>query len=74
VAILPYQPFLAIQVFSLWPAGCPEPPELEAKTIGKMGLKGVPGLRIAGRGTPDGRHRDKGGQDTEPSSVGSSTP
>jgi len=30
--------------------GCPEPPELEAKTVGKMGLKGVPGLRIAGRG------------------------
>ena len=31
--------------------GCAEPPELEAKTVGKMGLKGVPGLRIAGRGT-----------------------
>ncbi|GAX73920.1 hypothetical protein CEUSTIGMA_g1370.t1 [Chlamydomonas eustigma] len=43
--------------------GCPEPPELEAKTIGKMGLKGVPGLRIAGRGRPDnGRQgRDGGG-------------
>lgn len=25
----------------------PEPPALLAKTIGKMGLKGVPGLRIA---------------------------
>ncbi|KAH8898998.1 DEAD-domain-containing protein [Thozetella sp. PMI_491] len=25
--------------------GCAEPPELEASTIGKMGLKGVPGLR-----------------------------
>ncbi len=25
--------------------GCVEPPELEASTIGKMGFKGVPGLR-----------------------------
>jgi len=29
---------------------CRELPFLEAKTVGKMGLKGVPGLRIAGRG------------------------
>ncbi|KAH7117154.1 ATP-dependent RNA helicase MSS116, mitochondrial [Dendryphion nanum] len=26
--------------------GCPEPPMIEKKIIGKMGLKGVPGLRI----------------------------
>lgn len=29
--------------------GCPEPPMIEKKTIGKMGLKGVPGLRIGSR-------------------------
>ena len=27
-------------------AGCQETPELEAKTVGKMGLKGTPGLRL----------------------------
>lgn len=26
--------------------GCPEPPGMEKKTIGKMGLKGVPGIRF----------------------------
>jgi ATP-dependent RNA helicase MSS116 len=26
--------------------GCPEPPAVEKRTIGKMGLKGVPGLRF----------------------------
>lgn len=31
---------LAIQAF-----GCPEPPPMERKTIGKMGLKGVQGIR-----------------------------
>ncbi|KAL6761806.1 P-loop containing nucleoside triphosphate hydrolase protein [Haematococcus lacustris] len=34
--------------------GCLEPPELQASTVGKMGLKGVPGLRIAGRGGVSG--------------------
>lgn len=29
--------------------GCPEPPMMEKSTIGKMGLKGVPGLRIGSR-------------------------
>jgi ATP-dependent RNA helicase MSS116, mitochondrial len=29
--------------------GCPEPPLIEKKTIAKMGLKGVPGLRIGSR-------------------------
>lgn len=29
--------------------GCPEPPMLEKSTVGKMGLKGVPGLRIGTR-------------------------
>ncbi|KAE8873511.1 hypothetical protein PTNB73_00143 [Pyrenophora teres f. teres] len=29
--------------------GCPEPPMLEKSTVGKMGLKGVPGLRIGSR-------------------------
>lgn len=26
--------------------GCPEPPMIEKKTVGKMGLKGVPGLNV----------------------------
>ena len=26
--------------------GCREPPTLEKRTVGKMGLKGVPGLRL----------------------------
>jgi ATP-dependent RNA helicase MSS116 len=30
--------------------GLSEPPSLEARTVGKMGLKGVPGLRIEGQG------------------------
>jgi len=29
--------------------GCPEPPMLEKSTVGKMGLKGIPGLRIGSR-------------------------
>ncbi|KAF2854186.1 ATP-dependent RNA helicase MSS116 mitochondrial precursor [Plenodomus tracheiphilus IPT5] len=29
--------------------GCPEPPMMEKSTVGKMGLKGVPGLRIGSR-------------------------
>lgn len=29
--------------------GCPEPPMIEKKIVGKMGLKGVPGLRIGSR-------------------------
>jgi ATP-dependent RNA helicase MSS116 len=29
--------------------GCPEPPLIEKSTVGKMGLKGVPGLRIGSR-------------------------
>lgn len=32
-------------------AGCNGVPSIEKKTVGKMGLKGVPGLNIAG---PDG--------------------
>ncbi|KAF2114741.1 ATP-dependent RNA helicase MSS116 mitochondrial precursor [Lophiotrema nucula] len=30
--------------------GLPEPPMLEKRTVGKMGLKGVPGLRVGSRG------------------------
>lgn len=33
--------------------GCPEPPMMEKSTIGKMGLKGVPGLRIGSRRSRD---------------------
>lgn len=32
--------------------GCPEPPMIEKKVVGKMGLKGVQGLRV---GAVDGR-------------------
>ena len=31
--------------------GCPEPPAIDKKTVGKMGLKGVAGFRYAS-GTP----------------------
>jgi len=31
--------------------GCPEPPMIDRKVVGKMGLKGVPGLRIGSRNT-----------------------
>ena len=30
--------------------GLERPPSLEAKTVGKMGLKGTPGLRVEGQG------------------------
>ncbi|KAF2084142.1 DEAD-domain-containing protein [Saccharata proteae CBS 121410] len=42
----------------------PEPPAMEAKTIGKMGLKGVPGIRIApkSRGGSGGRGGGGGGR------------
>lgn len=29
--------------------GCPEPPMIDKKVVGKMGLKGVPGLRLGQR-------------------------
>ena len=35
--------------------GFNEPPALEAKTIGMMGLRGVPGLRVAAKGSAPGR-------------------
>ncbi|KAL8731470.1 MAG: hypothetical protein Q9181_004294 [Wetmoreana brouardii] len=31
--------------FAMRGMGCPEPPGMEKRTIGKMGLKGVPGIR-----------------------------
>ena len=43
-------------------AGCDETPELEAKTIGKMGLKGTPGLRVMGREAAAARAEQKGGK------------
>ena len=36
---------------------CPEPPPLERKTIGMMGLKGVPGIRYGGTTSDSGRSR-----------------
>lgn len=33
---------------------CPEPPPMEKRTIGKMGLKGVPGFTYANAGNADG--------------------
>lgn len=42
--------------------GCPEPPALEKRTVGKMGLKGVAGIRYAARPTNvDGDEDDNGG-------------
>merc|ERR1719296_160315 len=40
--------------------GLAEPPSLQAKTVGKMGLKGVPGLRIEGRGGVPHREQQDG--------------
>ena len=39
--------------------GCPEPPVMDKKTVGKMGLKGVPGLNVGvvERGGPPPRNR-----------------
>lgn len=39
--------------------GCPEPPVMDKKTVGKMGLKGVPGLNVGviDRGGPPPRNR-----------------
>ena len=37
-------------VFAVDFMGCPEPPPMQKSTVGKMGLKGVPGLNIEGGG------------------------
>ncbi len=47
--------------FAINVLGLPSPPPLEAKTVGKMGLKGVPGLVIAGRGGVPPIERPAGG-------------
>ena len=39
--------------FAVQGMGCPEPPEIEKKVVGKMGLKGVRGLRYAAPTTLD---------------------
>ena len=36
---------------------CPEPPAMEKSTIGKMGLKGVPGIRYATASVANSMHR-----------------
>jgi ATP-dependent RNA helicase MSS116, mitochondrial len=36
--------------------GCPEPPMIEKKTVGKMGLKGVKGLNIGSRSDREDQH------------------
>ncbi|GAB7366030.1 hypothetical protein MBLNU230_g7353t1 [Neophaeotheca triangularis] len=41
--------------------GCPEPPAIEKQTIGKMGLKGVKGLRIGQAREGGGGRRPHGG-------------
>jgi ATP-dependent RNA helicase MSS116 len=48
---LQMQPADLVRVANAYAAsmGCPEPPLMEKSTIGKMGLKGVPGLRIGSR-------------------------
>ncbi|KAJ4302779.1 hypothetical protein N0V90_001670 [Kalmusia sp. IMI 367209] len=47
------QPKELVQIANEYAAamGCPEPPMIEKKVVGKMGLKGVPGLRIGSRDT-----------------------
>ena len=49
--------------FSREVLGLATPPPLEAKTVGKMGLKGVPGLNVqkGPSGAPGGGGRDGGG-------------
>ncbi|KAJ5896197.1 ATP-dependent RNA helicase [Penicillium subrubescens] len=44
---------------------CPEPPPMDKKVIGKMGLKGVPGFNYATGGDSNGRSapRNRGNQD-----------
>jgi ATP-dependent RNA helicase MSS116 len=49
--------------------GCPEPPGIEAKTVGKMGLKGVPGLNIV-KGGGGGGGRPAPSQQKLPSMAG----
>jgi ATP-dependent RNA helicase MSS116 len=59
--------------FALQGLECPEVPGLERKTIGKMGLKGVPGLVVQPnapgssnvvRGGGEGRRQNGGGRET----------
>ncbi|KAL2863986.1 DEAD/DEAH box helicase [Aspergillus lucknowensis] len=40
--------------------GCPEPPPIEKKLVGKMGLKGVPGFNYGSGDTPRGPRADQG--------------
>lgn len=58
--------------------GCPEPPAIEKKTIGKMGLKGVRGLRIGppqeGGGGGGRRHGAGGSANRGGRSEGSGPP
>eukprot|EP00798_Chlamydomonas_sp_ICE-L_P017563 gene17563-23886_t len=42
--------------------GCPEPPELSAMAVGKMGLKGVPGLNVKKGPSEQGRGGGGGGR------------
>jgi len=62
---LRWSPSELVQRANLWATDCifqPEPPALQAKTVGKMGLKGVPGLRVEGRnGVPMSENKGKGG-------------
>ena len=51
-------------------AGCSEPPAIQKKTIGKMGLKGTPGLRFAPPDADRGAGQGRGGGGQRPSSGG----
>ena len=47
---------IRLKVLVMWFAGCVGVPTIEKKTVGKMGLKGVPGLNIASAdGAQNGR-------------------
>ena len=47
-------------VFAIQGLGCPEIPALEKTTVGKMGLKGVPGLVVTAN-QPRGNQQSRGG-------------
>ena len=63
----------ALQRANAWSymIGCELPPLLRKKTVGMMGLKGVPGLRIGEPAEDSHRGGGKGGTHSQPPLVGS---
>ena len=52
-------------VFAMKGMQCSEVPEMEKKTVGKMGLKGVPGIRLAAPSQRDHPSRKQGPPDND---------